>query len=282
MLPLGDLIRSHNISFHFYADDSQLYLSFSPVDELSANSCKADIEACIKDIRKWLAENFLKLNDEKTEFLLISSKTSTTTSIQSIQVGNDSIQTSDKVRNIGAIFDSNMTMQSHIKNITKQAHFQLKNIGNIRKFLTQQAVETLVHAFISSRIDNCNALLYGVPQCLINNLQRVQNTAARVVTGTKKFEHITPVLKTLHWLPVKERIQYKILLITFKVLWGVGPKYIRDLLTIHTPVRSLRSGDALELDIPDTKGMGDRAFSKAAPSLWNRLPKDIRQCTTVN
>ena len=279
MLPLGDIIRNYNMQFHFYADDSQLYLTFTPGDNDSSVNCKKTMENCINHVKTWMANNLLKLNDEKTEMLLVGSPS---TEIQSIQVGKDTITPSDTVRNIGVIFDANMNMQSHINSIAKRAHFQIRNIGRIRRFLTQEAAVTLVHAFISSKIDYCNALLYGLPLNIIAKIQRIQNTAARVVTGTRKYEHITPVLHKLHWLPVKQRIEFKILLLTFKGLHSLAPCYITELLITHSPTRSLRSGDAIVLKIPKTRSKyGRRAFSHSGPTLWNQLPMDIRQCQTV-
>ena len=113
-----------------------------------------------------------------------------------------------------------MNLEQHVKDVCKSAFYHIQNISKRRDCLTQNDTETLVHAFISSKLDFCNALLYGLPQCVIDKLQRVQNLAARLVTRTRKYEHITPVLMDLHWLPVEQRIKYKILLLTYKSLNG--------------------------------------------------------------
>ena len=127
-------------------------------------------------------------------------------------------------------------------------------------------------------MDFCNALLYGLPQSVIDRLQYVQNCAARLVTRTRSSEHITPVLRRLHWLPVRQRITYKILLLTYKALNGMAPKYIADLLQPYTPTRQLRSSSKNLLVTPkfDLKFYGDRSFQVAAPRLWNSLTDDIR------
>ena len=139
-----------------------------------------------------------------------------------------------------------MNFEKHVLNTCKMAFYHLRNIARIRNCLSQDDAETLVHAFISSKLDFCNALLYGLPKSVIDKLQYVQNCAARLVTRTRSSEHITPVLQRLHWLPVKQRITYKIVLLTYKTLSGMAPRYIADLLQPYTPpARLLRSSKNL-------------------------------------
>ena len=149
--------------------------------------------------------------------------------------------------------------------------------------LTMTNAETLVHAFMSSRLDYCNALLGGSPARLINKFQLVQNAAARVLTRTRKYEHISPVLSALHWLPIKQRIHFKILLITYKSLNGLAPQYLSDLLTHYSPSRLLRSQNLDQLIIPRIlkSTAGGRSFSYLAPKLWNSLPNIVREANTL-
>ena len=127
-----------------------------------------------------------------------------------------------------------------------------------------------------ARLDYCNGVLYGLPDKALNSLQYVHNSAARVLTRTKPWEHITPILARLHWLPVKSRITFKILLLTYKSHHGLAPQYLSDLLNQHAPRRRLRSSASGRLATPqsDLRTFGDRAFSVAAPTLWNSLPKE--------
>ena len=150
------------------------------------------------------------------------------------------MSTSKKARNLGVIFDSRLTNFSHINSICRSASLALRNIGRVRKHLNQANTEHLVRAFITSRLDYCNSLLCGLPAKEINKLQRLQNSAARLVTKCKLREHITPILKELHWLPVDHRIIFKVL-ITFKIICGCAPAYLKDLLEPYVPRRSLRS-----------------------------------------
>ena len=129
-----------------------------------------------------------------------------------------------------------------------------------------------------------NSLLYGLHNYQLNKLQRVLNASARLVCNAPRFCHISPLLRALHWLPVKSRIEFKIFLITFKVIHGLAPKYLCDLLTFKSSSYNLRSSDSILLYMPAvrSKTLGDRAFMVAAPRLWNSLPKDLRAITNVN
>ena len=144
--------------------------------------------------------------------------------------------------------------------------------------LSVHDAEKLVHAFVTSRLDYCNALLSGCANAFLKPQQLVQNAAARILTRTKRFGHITPVLASLHWLPIKFRIDFKVLLITFKALNGLAPPYLKDLLHPYIPARTLRSQNAGLLIVPRVGKctLGGRAFSYRAPLLWNNLPSDIR------
>ena len=200
-----------------------------------------------------------------------------------ITVGSECIAPRDSVRNLGVQFDSIFSFEEHIKNICKSSFYHLRNIAKIRKYLSQDTCEILVHAFISSKLDHCNSLLHGLPKYLLARLQAVQNAAARVVTLTPKHVHITPILINLHWLPVEFRITFKVLLLVYKVLHGLAPSYISDLLNFKTYSRSLRSSCNEYLVVPRSrlKTYGDRAFSIAGPKLWNDLPLEIRKCASV-
>ena len=184
----------------------------------------------------------------------------------------------------GITFDKNINLEEHIRNKSKGAFYHLRNIAKIRNCLSQKDTEILVHAFISSKIDYCNALLYGLPQKSIEKLQHVQNCAARLTTRTKKCQHITPVLEELHWLPVMQRVKYKILLLTYKALNEMAPQYMTDLLEHYIPPRNLRSASKNLLKVPKSnlKSYGDRSFKVAAPKLWNNLTHELRNNISID
>ena len=156
------------------------------------------------------------------------------------------------------------------------------NIGKIKKYLPRPVLIQLVNSLVTSRLDYGNSLLYGSPTSLLRKLQLVQNSAARLITGTKRMDHITPVLKELHWLPIEQRIVFKVLLLTYRAIHGISPTYISDLVRRYTPVRSLRSGEALQLCQSQTRcRYGDNAFTSSAPRLWNALPLSVKSASTV-
>ena len=150
--------------------------------------------------------------------------------------------------------------------------------------MTDDAVKTLIHGLVLSRLDYANSLLCAAPEYLLLRLQRVQNLAARIITRTPKYEHITPALKSLHWLPVKYRVQFKILLLVYKSLHGLAPAYLKHLLQTRVPSRILRGHEKRQLVVPVTKSVtyGDKCFSSVAPRLWNGIPNHIRNMSSVS
>ena len=177
-------------------------------------------------------------------------------------------------------------MREHISKICRAASFGIYRIGKIRKYLDQSSTERLVNAFVTSHLDYCNSLLINLPASLLAPLQRIQNSAARLITRTRKYDHITPVLRSLHWLQIPQRIQFKILLLTYKIIHNHAPSYLTDLINMKTPTSmSLRSSSKSKLAIaPGPRSRtryGDRAFSVCAPLLWNNLPPYIQDSPTV-
>ncbi|XP_047668210.1 uncharacterized protein LOC125141028, partial [Tachysurus fulvidraco] len=281
MLLLGNIIRRHGISFHCYADDTQLYISSKP-DEIATVS---KLTQCLREIKDWMSCNFLLLNSDKTEILLIGPKTSAHKLSQlNSHLEGCTITSSSTVKDLGVILDSNLSFKNHIAHTTKTAFFHLRNIAKQRHILSVSDAEKLVHAFMTYRLDYYNALLGGCPASLINRLQLVQNAAARVLTRTRKYDHISPILSSLHWLPVKFRIDYKLLLLTYKALNGLAPMYLTSLLTRYNPSRSLRSQNSGLLVVPriSKSTKGGRAFSYLAPKLWNSLPVSVRGSDTLS
>uniref|UniRef100_A0A9J8BRN4 Reverse transcriptase domain-containing protein n=1 Tax=Cyprinus carpio carpio TaxID=630221 RepID=A0A9J8BRN4_CYPCA len=279
MLPLGNIIRKYRISFHCYADDTQLYISTRPGE----TSKLSKLTECVKNVKDWMTNNFLLLNSDKTEILLIGPENITQNLVDyNLQLDGCTV-TSSTVKNLGVILDSNLSFENHISHVTKTAFFHLRNIAKLRNMSPVPDAEKLVHAFMTSRLDYCNALLGGCPASSINKLQVVQNAAARVLTRSRKYDHITPILQSLHWLPINFRISYKILLLTYKALNGLAPAYLTSLLPRYNPSRSLRSQNSGLLIVPriakSTKG--GRAFSHLAPKLWNSLPDNVRGSDTL-
>ncbi|XP_072246412.1 uncharacterized protein [Leuresthes tenuis] len=281
MLPLGNIIRQHGINFHCYADDTQLYLSMKP-DETNR---LVRLQACLKDIKTWMTQNCLLLNSDKTEVVLFGpERFREKLSSYIVTLDGISLASSSTVRNLGVIFDQNLSFDAHIKLVSRTAFFHLRNIAKIRNILSQGDAEKLVHAFVTSRLDYFNSLLLGCPTYSLKSLQLIQNAAARVLMRTNRRDHVSPVLASLHWLPVKFRIEFKILLLTYKVLNDRAPSYLKDLIVRYFPNRALRSQTAGLLVVPKVSKsrMGGRAFSYQAPLLWNKLPVNVREADTLS
>lgn len=276
--PIGEIIRRHGLHFHHYADDLQILLHFQLNPESLLNALQR-LEACVAEIKTWMTTNYLNMNEEKTEFLPIVPR-----SVRhlleglSITVGGISVAAVSQVRNLGAILDSHMEMTTNTSLIVKACYFHLHHIAKINKYLPRKTKERVVNAMVTSRIDYCNALLYGTTGKNLDKLQRVQNSAARLIMGVSKFDHVTPVLRELHWLPIRARIHYKIMVLVHKAVNNSGPIYLRDLINLYAPGRTLRSGSSLLLARPRTRSKaGDATFTSAAADLWNNLPVSLRE-----
>ncbi len=198
------------------------------------------ISGCLADISAWMKEHHLQLNLAKTE-LLVFPATPTLQHDFTIQLGSSTITQSASVRNLGVIFDDQLTFKEHIAKTARSCRFALHNIREIRPFLTEHAAQLIVQALVISRLDYCNALLAGLPSNTIKPLQMIQNAAARLVFNEPKRAHVTPLFVSLHWLPVAARIKFKTLMLTNRTAIGSAPSYFHSLMTIYIPSRSLRS-----------------------------------------
>ena len=284
-IPLSRIAQRYGIQIHMYADDTQLYVSYDVTDMEQRQEVIERLENCISDIQSWMVTNKLQLNSGKTELLVLaSSYFSKHSSDFQLQIDNDLISPSDSAKNLGVLLDQHLNMETHVAGICKASYFHIRNIRSLKPILTHDALISVVHAFITSRLDYCNSLLLGVSDKLVQRLQRIQNIAARIITGCRKYDHITPILKELHWLPVIQRIQFKTLMITYKALNGQAPVYLTELLHQKANTRTLRSSGELILAVPKYKlqTYGLNAFSVAAPTLWNKLPSHIRNSKSLN
>lgn len=209
--------------------------------------------------------NFLNLNEDKTEIIMFGCDPS---NYSADFLGPFTPNIPSSVKNLGVTFDSALKFDKQIRSVIQTSFYQLSLLAKVKGYLSPQNLERVIHAFITSRLDYCNSLYVSIDQSLLHHLQLVQNAAARLLTGKRKREHITPILASFHWLPVRFRIDFKILLIVFKALNGLASPYLTELLHFHAPSRALRSASQLLLATPRTrlKTRGDRAFVAAAPS----------------
>ena len=272
--PLGSLLRQRGF-YHMYADDSTLYLTFKP-EQLHNNL--SHMEETVDQVRQWMASYSLKMNDDKTEVMLITPK-HISLQCPNLSIGQHSVTPSSCVRNLGVHMDSHSTMEHHVNTVCRAAYMHLHNISRIKAYLDKPSLERLIHAFVTSKLDYGNATLLGYPSTLLQRLQRVLNSAARLLSGCRKYDHITPVMRELHWLPVTQRIKFKVAVLVFKAKQGIAPIYLQDLIQPYVPNRSLRSANQELMRVPSTKSslVAQRAFCVAGPTLWNSLPLELRQ-----
>jgi len=189
------------------------------------------------------------------------------------------------VTNLGVTFNQNLGLNQHVQTVCGVAYSNIRKIQSIRHYLTVDAAKTLACTLVLSRLDYCNGLFHGSDKCLIRKLQLVQNSAAKLIFRAKKYDHVTPLLHSLHWLPVSSRIEYKIACICFDAKFHVGPDYIQQLvITYDNPsdycLRSRDDARTLQTSKRGSASFGDRAFSMAAVDVWNSLPHFIRHSSS--
>ncbi|XP_055765588.1 uncharacterized protein LOC129841365 [Salvelinus fontinalis] len=278
---LGSVISSHGLSYHCYADDTQLIFSFPPSDNQVANR----ISACLADISVWMTDHHLKLNLGKTELLFLPGKDCPFHDL-AITLDNSIVSSSQSAKNLGVILDNTLSFSTNIKAVTRSCRFMLYNIRRVRPCLTQEAAQVLIQALVISRLDYCNSLLAGLPACAIKPLQLIQNAAARLVFNLPKFSHVTPLLRSLHWLPVEARIRYKTMVLAYGAVRGTAPPYLQALIRPYTQTRALRSSTSgllasLPLRKYSSRSAQSKLFAALAPQWWNKLPHDARSAESI-
>ncbi|XP_064419351.1 uncharacterized protein LOC135359048 [Latimeria chalumnae] len=282
LLPLGAIAERFRVGFHCYADDVQLYLAF-PANSLGEASM---LEKCLSEIRSWMAGNWLRLNPKKTEVLLVGKDHVCESLFGTLSPPslNDGVLRMVKVtKSLGVFLDASLTLERQISSVVSSGFFHLKNIQRLYPVLPYDSLSTLMHAFVSSRLDYCNALYAGLPLKAIHRLQLVQNAAARVVNNVSRFDHITPILQELHWLPIRWRITFKVLVLVFKTLNGLGPAYLRDFLTPYVPARPLHSISGNSLVVPRFRSkLGERSFAFQAAVAWNAISVDLKSSLSLS
>ena len=264
---LSSLVSGHAIPHHLYADDIQLYVSFSSGDSAAALN---GLQSCLTSVQSWMSTNKLKLKPDKTDFFLIGNERQQIKylSMFPIELLDVKSYPAKSARNLGAIFDKNFNFRSHISAICSSCIYHIQDLRRIRRHLNLDIAKLLASALVSSHLDYCNSLLSGIAETDLTKLQRVLNCLARVVTKSLPFTRSVPLLHSLHWLLVKYRVHFKICLLTYKALHEEQPVYLRSLISISLPSHSLRSNRGITLSIPRIKtNTVARVFSSCAPSL---------------
>ena len=286
--PVGNIMRAFDISFHAYADDLQLYAEFDPRSEGDCERVLARLSSCIDVINEWMIQNTLRLNQDKTEFFLIANRNvSAALSDISLKLGELSIQRSTSIKNLGVTFDDSLTMYSQVNAICKSVNFHIRNFWRIRRFITTEACHHIVRGLVLSRLDYANSLLFGAREADLTRLQRLQNKAARLVLSCGRDQSSTDLFRELHWLPVKQRIIYKLMLYFYKALNDMAPCYISAMVHLQNTdpaeyrQRLRSSSDQTRLIVSRSFKRGDMSFTIAAARLWNDLPVYLRESESL-
>ncbi len=276
--PLSTLLSNSPVNHHLYADDTQLFISFSPHSYLSSVE---HLQSTIRGVSSWMSANQLSLNPAKTEFLVLGSQQQLAKLNHPLLViePNITITPVSSARNLGILFDSCLTFDSQITSLSKSCYYHIRDLRRIRDTLDLKTASVIATSLVHSKIDYCNSLYYNLPTHQIDRLQSIQNSLARTVCRTSKYSHISPALRSLHWLKVKQRIEFKIASLTYNALQFHQPSYIANLLTTQSLPYKTRSSALVTLERPRLarRAVAKRSFYHAAPVLWNSLPSHLRQ-----
>uniref|UniRef100_A0A8C6PDW6 Reverse transcriptase domain-containing protein n=1 Tax=Nothobranchius furzeri TaxID=105023 RepID=A0A8C6PDW6_NOTFU len=272
LLPLGLIFSKHGLSFHLYANDCQIY---SPLCQEKGHSIQSFV-SCINEVKSWLMANVLHLNEGKTELIVFLPNSRNVG--RYVDLGPLSPYSKPVVTSLGVKIDAGLKFDAHINSVIRSSFFHLRRLANIKPMLSRAHLERVLHAFLIYRLNYCKSLYSGLCQSSLRRLQVVQKSAAKFLTRTRKRDHISPVLTSLHWLPVCYRAQFKILVFVYNFFQGGAAPYLATLLNKHSPSHALRSSEQGLLAVPRSRchTCRDQAFSVLAPSLWNQLPHSVR------
>ena len=269
-------LEQEGFSVHGYADDHQVSYSFQV--DFQAAAIRNKVPRGMDLISRWMSKHFLKLNATKSQVIVFYPKSnSEKVAFDRLMLSDGSyIPISSTVQNLGATLDAELSYSPYISSIITQGYHLLRNVASIRKYLSVDHLKTLVNSIVVAKVDNCNSLLYGISAYNIDRLQKFQNACARVIYGKKKHDHVSGILRELHWLPSEARTYFKILCYVYKCIHDLAPSYLSSLIVIR------RDYD-LKLEVPRrVYHFADRAFSSAGPRLWNALPVELRLIDTLD
>ena len=282
---LNDIVTS-DLHLSGFADDHSVRKEFKANDRNAELQTKDDIEKCMTNIRLWMDQVRLKMNSSKTEFMYFGNKVQLNKCVVAhLNINNEIVQRATVIKYLGAWLDAQLSFKEHTTKKCQTAIINYLRIRNICHLLTDSACETLLLSLCISHLDYANGLLYGLPATTLNKLQRVQNMCAHLVLRRPKGSSITQCLKDLHWLPMCQRVEFKILTLTYKCINKQAPEYLQNLL-VEMPIRrvGLRSESThkkLLVPLTKRKTFAQRSFSVAAPTLWNDLPISVKQAKTL-
>ena len=265
-----------------YADDHAVIHSFN----LDNNNINQIIENDIEKIKMWMEDNQLKMNNAKTEFIVIGTSSSLQkNTLDHIEMGNTKIQQSSNIKFLGILLDETLSFKDHIQNRSKKANYNLRLVRNIQKYIDTDSTKMLLCTLVLSQLDYANSILSRSPKTIIKPYQTVQNFAARVAYKKSRRDDVYMCLQQLHWLPVKYRPVFKLLTVAYNAVHGRAPCYLKEKLKrkeYHRTTRqSLSIGIVLDVPLNKKKSFADRGFSYAAAKYWNDIPDNIKTAKDI-
>ena len=279
--PLSKIIPD-TVKFHQYADDTQLYCSIS-TSEFASEVTR--LQDCVRDVSDWFLTNCMQLNGDKSEAVLfaLGAQAAKVDPKATVDIVGSAMELSADIRSLGVHMDGKLNMDRHVNSVCSSCYYHIRALRHIRPSLNQETAANVGRSVVSSRLDYCNSLMYGISRANMKKLQRVQNALIRVICSLGPRDSVSGARRDLHWLPIEQRIIFKIAVLTFNCRRRSAPPYLCDLVHDYLPRRTLRSGDGVTLEVPRTKTVtAERAFSVAAPTIWNDLPLKLRQTTYFN
>ena len=274
-------IEQHDLIPHLYADDTQICGYSPPSDVLQLQE---RVSGCVDDVAEWMQSNRLQLNTAKTEVLWCASiRRQHQIPQPGLRVGVDVIVPSASVR---IYRDCDVSMRTHVSKVVSSCFAVLRRLRSILSSVTRPVFVSLVVSLVLSRLDYGNATLAGITDRLVDRLRSVLNASARLIYASRRTEHVTPLLRDLHWLRYPDRIDYKLAVLVYRCLHGLAPSYLADEFTRVSEIesrRNLRSASTANLVVPrfQRKTLGGRAFPVAAAQAWNSLPSHVTSSSSL-
>ena len=270
-------VQRLDFSIFGYADDHQILKSFKA--EGQVNVITHELTRCFSLIKAWMNRFYLQLNDSKTQIIVCgSSRVLSEIQMQGVHLTmGTTVRFASCVKNLGVQMDNHLTFEHQIVKLKQNCFRTLRNICKIRFLLTRSQLKTIVNSLVVSCLDYCNSLYFGIAERLLNQLQLIQNAAAKAVTGKYKYDHLGEDLNDLHWLQIKKRVLFKISLIAYKSVNGLAPEYLQSMFQYS------HHGHSLKLIVPQyTSSFGRRSFSYTGPKILNNLPTHIASSDSVD
>ena len=294
---LQSIAAKYGLKIKLYADDSQLYISFHPNRPGEFHELTERINQCLAEIKAWMVKNFMKLNDTKTELLLIGKPLvlAQCNLEVKLQFGNTTIQPTeckgDNWKSLGIKLDPNLSMERQLNSVKQKCCWTMTNMRRIGSYLDESVKIMLVKQLVISKLDYCNALYMNLPKTRLKKLKSILNGCIRFIYNVKeRQEDLIPYYKKAHILPIEERIFFKVCLLCYKIVYGKAPDYLKQLIEMEPTctdsqrTRAKPAEDTLRMKLPKmykTKA-SDRRFSVHAPVAWNSLPLRIRSISNID